>query len=99
MDNKRKKKVKKENKLDTKQTKTGIHPKSKMSNTANKTNKQKTKNNVDENKINPKKIEVKNKTEVKIEPIIEKEKYIPFSCIPTLEDKKKDFTHNHELIQ
>jgi len=99
MDNKRKKKVKKENKLDTKQTKTGNHPKSKMSNTANKTNKQKTKNNVDKNIISPKKIEVKNKTEVKIEPIIEKEKYIPFSCIPSLEDKKKDFTHNHELIQ
>jgi len=104
MDNKRKKKVnKKEHKLPTKLTMTGIHSKSKVSKTTISTNKLKNKNNVDENKISHEKKEEKSSTDekinkVKIEKIIEKEKYIPFSCIPSLEDKKKDLTHNHELI-
>ena len=104
MDNKRKKKVnKKEHKLPTKLTMTGIHSKSKLSKTTISTNKLKNKNNVDENKISHEKKEEKSRTDekinkVKIEKIIEKEKYIPFSCIPSLEDKKKDLTHNHELI-
>ena len=104
MDNKRKKKVnKKEHKLPTKLTMTGIHSKSKVSKTTISTNKLKNKNNVDENKISHEKKEEKSRTdekinEIKIEKIIEKEKYVPFSCIPSLEDKKKDLTHNHELI-
>jgi hypothetical protein len=104
MDNKRKKKVnKKEHKLPTKLTMTGIHSKSKLSKTTISTNKLKNKNNVDENKISHEKKEEKSRTDekinkVKIEKIIEKEKYIPFSCIPSLEDKNKDLTHNHELI-
>ena len=104
MDNKRKKKVnKKEHKLPTKLTMTGIHSKSKVSKTTISTNKLKNKNYADENKISHEKKEEKSRTDekinkVKIEKIIEKEKYIPFSCIPSLEDKKKDLTHNHELI-
>ena len=109
MENKARQKIAlKENKLPTYLTFTGNNHKKKVKRkTTNQTQKKIIKTNEDKNKINNEIREEKNKTEVKansksdeikIEKKIEKEEYIPYSCIASLESGN-DLTINNKEIQ
>ena len=109
MENKARQKIAlKENKLPTYLTFTGNNHKKKVKRkTTNQTQKKIIKTDEDKNKINNEIREEKNKTEVKtnsksdeikIEKKIEKEEYIPYSCIASLESGN-DLTINNKEIQ
>ena len=109
MENKARQKIAlKENKLPTYLTFTGNnHKKKAKRKTTNQTQKKIIKTYEDKNKINNEIKEDKNKTEVKtnsksdeikIEKKIEKEEYIPYSCIASLESGN-DLTINNKEIQ
>ena len=109
MENKARQKIAlKENKLPTYLTFTGNNNKKKAKRkTTNQTQKKIIKTYEDKNKINNEIKEDKNKTEVKtnsksdeikIEKKIEKEEYIPYSCIASLESGN-DLTINNKEIQ
>ena len=109
MENKARQKIAlKENKLPTYLTFTGNNHKKKVKRkTTNQTQKKIIKTNEDKNKINNEIREEKNKTEVKknskrdeikIEKKIEKEEYIPYSCIASIESGN-DLTINNKEIQ
>ena len=109
MENKARQKIAlKENKLPTYLTFTGNNHKKKVKRkTTNQTQKKIIKTNEDKNKINNEIREEKNKTEVKtnsksdeikIGKKIEKEEYIPYSCIASLESGN-DLTINNKEIQ
>ena len=98
-----KKKLKTENKQPTYLTHSKNHPKTKIKKITIQDHK---KMNIikDENKKTNEIKEEKSKTEIKSikiipEKKIEKENYIPYSCIPCLEEPEKDLTYNNKAIQ
>ena len=96
-----KKKLKTENKQPNYLTPSKYHPKTKIKKiTIQDHKKMKDENKKETNEIK----EEKSKTEIKSikiipEKKIEKENYIPYSCIPCLEEPEKDLTYNNKAIQ